>query len=243
MKVHVEGEDEPLEVDPDQVEVEDEDPFLTQDEVDSIVSKRVSRAERSTRNELQEDDDFFREIAQHRGYEFREDGAIKGSTNDDELKELRKEKAKLEDRAQRAEELEEQIQQARNTQLENQLLKHASDVQDGAEDDILRIASDRMTYDEDEETHVLTGDDGIVFDSNGEPAGAETLLDELRDEKPYLFKDTEVSGGSDVTPGGDTSGKRTWSESEWEEASKRTHEMDQETFEDWDTAKEEGRVK
>lgn len=63
MKVHLEDRDEPVEVDPDQVELDDDDPYLSQDEVDDIVSKRVSRAKRTTRNELKNDDEFWEEMA------------------------------------------------------------------------------------------------------------------------------------------------------------------------------------
>ena len=241
MQIHLEDENEPVQVDPESVELEDDDPYLSQDEVDNVVQKRLSRERSSIREQLKEDEDFFRKAAQERGYDLNDDGSIKGSTNDEELKELRKEKAQLEQKAQRAEELQEQIEAARQTDLENRVLKHATDVKDGAEEDVLRVAQDRMTYDEEEGRHVLTEDGDIAFTSQGKPAGADALISELRDQKPYLFKDTEVEGGSDVTPGGG-SNKRTWTEEEWEEASTRTHQMSESEFQDWDSAQEEGRV-
>jgi len=241
MLIHREDEDEPLEVDPERVELEDDDPYLTQDEVDSVVQKRVSRARRTAREELKADEDFFQEAAQERGYDFNDEGELKGSTNDAELKQLRKEKAQLEERASRADELESQVEHYRKTALENQVLKHASGVHDGAEDDVLRIAQDRMTWDEEEERHVLTGGDGeVVFNANGEPAGAETLLDRLEESKPYLFEDQEVSGGAGTEPGGSTGTGKTWTEAE--HASADPASMDEETFQDWKTAADEDRI-
>ena len=234
-------DDEPLEVDPERVELEDDDPYLTQDEVDSVIQKRVSRARRTAREELKGDEDFFEEAAQERGYDFNDEGELKGSTNDEELKQLRKEKAQLKERASRADELESRVEHYRKTGLENQVLKHASGVHDGAEDDVLRIAQDRMTWDEEEERHVLTGEDGeVMFTSSGEPAGAETLLSQLEESKPYLFQDQEVSGGAGTEPGGTPGEGKTWTETE--HAAADTTQMDEETFEDWKTAADENRI-
>jgi hypothetical protein len=241
MLIHRDDEDEPVEVDAESVELQDDDPYLTQDEVDSVVQKRVSRARRTARKELKADENFFQEAAQERGYDFNDEGELKGSTNDEELKQLRKEKAQLEERASRADELESQVEHYRKTGLENQVLKHASGVHEGAEDDVLRIAQDRMTWDEEEERHVLTGEDGeVVFNANGEPAGAETLLDELEESKPYLFEQSKFSDGPEDEPGGSPSGKKTWSESE--HASADPASMDEETFQDWKTAADEDRI-
>jgi hypothetical protein len=88
MLIHREDEDEPIKADPDQIELEDEDPYLSQDEVDDVVSKRVSRAKRTTRKELKSDDEFWEEAAAERGIELRDDGKPKGSISDDEVEEV-----------------------------------------------------------------------------------------------------------------------------------------------------------
>lgn len=241
MLIHTDDADEPVEVDPDSVELEDDDPYLSQDEVDNVVSKRLSRQERTLKSELKESDEFFEEAARERGIELREDGMPKGSTNQEELKKLRKEKAQLEEKAQRADELEAQIAEARETQLENELLKHADGVKDDLQDAFMMTAKSRMTYDESEERHVATEDGEVAFTSSGEPAGPKHVVQELKESKPSFFKSTEMNGGPEDSPSATSGGKKVWTEEE--HASADPTEMDQETYEDWSTAGEEGRIK
>jgi hypothetical protein len=243
MLIHTEDSDEPLEVDPDQVEVEDEDPYLTQDEVDSVVSKRVSRAERTTRKELKSDEEFLQSAMQETfGVELKDDGTPKGSTNKDEVKQLRQRISELEPKAQKAEDLEQQIQQARETDLENRLLKHAGDVKDDLADAFMQLAKDRFQYDEEEERHVATDEDGNVMFNGGDPAGAGTVVDQMRENRPSFFKDKSASSGpSDEPTGSTTGGKKTWTEQE--HANADPVNMDQETYRDWAAAEEDGRIR
>ncbi len=242
MLIHQEDGD-PIEVDPEQVEIEDEDPYLTQDEVDSIVSKRVSRAERTTRSELKQDEDFLQSAMQETfGVELKEDGTPKGSTNKDELKQLRQEKSKLEEKAARAEELEEKIQQARETDLENKLLQSAQGVKDDLQDAFMRLAKDRFQYDEDEGRHVAVGEDGEVIFNGGDPAGPAHVVEQMRESRPSFFKDKSASSGpSDEPTSNATGGKRTWTESEHAQA--EPAQMSEEEFQDWKHAAEEGRIR
>ncbi len=241
MLIHREDEDEPIEVDAGQVEMQDEDPYLTQDEVDSVVSKRVSRAERTTRKELKSDEDFLQSAMQDTfGVELKEDGTPKGSTNKDEVKQLRQEKSKLEEKAQRAEELEQKIQQARETDLENKILQSAQGVKDDLQDAFMRLAKDRFQYDEDEGRHVATDSDGDVIFNGGEPAGAEHVVDQMRENRPSFFQSKGANSGPDVSPSGSGGGKRQWTEEE--HAAADPVSMSESEYADWASAADEGRI-
>ncbi|WP_251961584.1 hypothetical protein [Salinibacter ruber] len=240
MLIHTD-EDETIEVDPGQVEIEDEDPYLSQDEVDSIVSKRLSRQERQLKEELKSDDEFFQTAAQERGIELREDGRPKGSTNKDEVKELRQRISELEPKAQKAEDLEEQIASARETRLENQPLQHADSVKDDLQDVFLSAAKSRFKYDNEEEAHVPVDEEGNVMFDGGEPAGPETVISEMEENRPSFFKDKSASSGpSDEPTSSSTGGKKVWTETE--HASANPAEMDDETYQDWLTASDEDRI-
>lgn len=242
MLIHQEDADEPIQVDPDNVELEDDDPYLSQDEVDSVVSKRVSRAERTTRKELKNDEEFLQSAMQETfGVELKDDGTPKGSTNKDEVKQLRQRISELEPKAQKAEELEEQIASARETDLENKLLQHADSVKDDLQDVFLQAAKSRFEYDEDEEDHVPVDEDGNVIFDGGEPAGPETVVSQMQENRPSFFKDKSASSGpSDEPTDNPSSGKKTWTEEE--HANADPVNMDQETFEDWKTAEAENRI-
>jgi len=110
-------------------------------------------------------------------------------------------------------------------------------VKSDLEDVFLQTAKSRFEYDEEDDTFVPTGDDGTP--RYGQGVG--DVVEEMRQERPSMFKDTEVSGGSSAEPGGSTGGKRTWSEEE--HASADPVNMDEETFRDWKTAEEENRIK
>jgi len=241
MLIHREDEDEPVQVNPDHVEIEDEDPYLSQDEVDNIVSKRVSRAQRTTRQELKEDEEFLQEsMKETYGVELNDDGTPKGSTNKEELKELRKRNSELEEKAQRAEELERKIQQSRETDLENKILMAADGVKEDLQDAFLRLAKDRFEYDEEEGRHVTTDENGDVIFDGGEPAGADYVVSKMRENRPSFFESKSANSGPDVSPSSSSTGKKTWTEEEHANADPVS--MDEETYADWSTAAEEGRI-
>ena len=176
------------------------------------------------------------------GVELKDDGTPKGSTNKDEVKQLRQRISELEPKAQRAEDLEQQIQQARETDLENRLLKHAGDVKDDLDDAFMRLAKDRFTYDEEEGRHVATDEDGNVMFNGGDPAGAETVVDQMRENRPSFFKDKSASSGpSDEPTSSGSGGKKVWTKSEHQAANPA--QMSEEEFQSWKTAAEEGRIR
>jgi len=235
------GDEVELEVGADDIELtEDEDPTDlpgVQDEINRVAGKTRSNAKESVKSTLKSDEEAFREVAQAHGYEFRDDGRIKGSAAQDEVKELKKRNAELEEKASKAEELEEQMQKARDTRLENKLLQHADGVKEDMQDLFLQDAKSRFTYDSDD-------DDFYPVDEDGNPQYAsdtEDVISELREQRPSMFKDKSANSGPDVTPDGDNSGgKKTWTAEE--HASADPASMDDETYQDWLTAADEDRI-
>jgi len=241
--VHAEtddGDEVELEVGTGDIEFrEEEDPTDldgVQSEIDRIAGKTRKKARQTARENLKEDDDFWEEMAQRRGVELREDGSPKGASKG-EVKELKKELVQAKQKAQKADEYESEIEDIRDTRLENYLLQHADGVKSDLKDVFLNTAKSRFQYDEDDDDFVPVSDDGTP--RYGQGVG--DVVEEMRQERPSMFQDTEVDGGSDVEPGGSTGGKRTWTEEE--HASADPVEMDEATFEDWKTAEAEGRIK
>ena len=234
------GEEIELEVSADEIQLtEDDDPTNlpgVQEEINRVAGKTRKSAKNTVKSTLKSDEEAFREVAQAHGYEFREDGRIKGSTQNDELKQLKKEKAQLEEKAQKAEKLEEQMEKARDTRLENQILQHADGVKEDMKDLFLSDAKNRFTYDEDD-------DDFYPVDEDGNPRYAsdtEDVISTLREERPSMFKSKSANDGPDVTPSDSSSGKKTWTAEEHANADPVS--MDEETFQDWSTAAEEDRI-
>lgn len=234
------GDEVELEVGTGDIEFrDDEDPTDldgVQSEIDRIAGKTRKKARKSARSQLKDDDEFWEEMAQRRGIELREDGSPKGASKG-EVKELKKELAQAKEKAQKAEEYESEIEDIRDTRLENDLLQHADGVKSDLKDVFLNTAKSRFKYDEDDDDFVPVGEDGTPQYGRG----IDDVVEEMRQERPSMFQDTEVDGGSDVEPGGSTGGKKTWTEEE--HASADPVEMDEETFQDWKTAEAEDRIR
>lgn len=227
---------------PDGAEVKDDNDLLTQEEVDSIVQKRLNRQERTLKSDLKESDEFWEEMAQARGVELREDGKPKGSLTDDEVQELRQKASRVDQLEDRVETYESQIEGTRETKLENELMQTAQGVREDMQDVFMTYAKQRMTYTEDY-GWVETDEGGDVVYEGGEPKGPEQVVSEMEESKPGFFRESSMNDGPESTPNSGSGGSgRRWTRSEWEEAASRTHEMDEDTFEDWDTAEEEGRI-
>ena len=239
MKITTEDGTE-LEVSADQVELTGDDPFLTQEQVDDVVSSRVKRAKRTTRESLKEDDDFFAKAAKARGIELREDGQPKGALKDEAVQELKRKASKVDALTEQVRTYESQIEDTRVTQLENEVLKHADGIQTGAEEDVVQHVRSRMTYDDDY-GWAMTGDDGLQYDA-GQPVGVSQAVDQVRKSKPFLFSDRSAQDGPSGSPGsgGHSGGKKVWTSDE--HASADPVNMDTDTYTDWVTAAEEDRI-
>jgi phosphoribosylaminoimidazole-succinocarboxamide synthase len=85
-----------------------------------------------------------------------------------------------------------------------------------------------------------------VLEADDPAAALDTHRKKATGSARAVLAEVALEAGSSESddPAGDGpgDGKRTWTEDEWQDAAKRTHEMDRDTFEDWETAKEEGRV-
>lgn len=197
--------DEPVEVPPDAIEVQDGEDLVikSQDELDDTIQSRLSRQERQLRDQLKTDEEFWQEMAQERGVELRDDGRPKGSIKNEELQELRSKANRAESLEQELNEQKERIQSAREERLEGKLLEKAPGfANETARETYIREAKSRMTYDE-EYGWVEQDDDGGVRYDAGDPRGPDAVIAELEDSHEFLFESTRVDNGSDVTPSGD----------------------------------------
>ena len=198
---------------------DDESPsgYVHQDDVEKIVQKRASRAERTTKEALKDDDDFFREAAQARGIELRDDGKPKGSVQDEELQQLRQKASKVDSLQEQVQTYESQMKETRRTQLHNSVLSSLDrPVQDGAQDDVLNVVERNATYD-DEYGWVITDANGNVQFEGGEPVTPDQFVSTtLPEQKPYLFKSTKMDGGPSDQPGG-SGGGQTMTRAQFEE--------------------------
>jgi len=240
MLVEIEGREEPVEVSPDQVQIEDDDPFLTQDEVDGVVQKRLDRQESRLRSELLEDDDFWAEMAQERGVELRDDGMPKGSATDEEIQELRRQASRAESLEAELEDTQQTIQEARESTLEQNLLDKAPPAaNETARETFKREAKSRMTYDE-EYGWVKTNEDGDIAYQGGEPVGVDGVVSEIEDSHSFLFESTSPGGGSDVSPSGGTG---TMTREQFEaEVEKAYDEGDEERMQELEEMEAEGKI-
>lgn len=189
------------------------DGLVTQDTLNDAIKTRLSRQERKLKDSLKEDDDFFQEAASARGIELREDGKPKGHVKDEEWDELKKEASRAKALAEKVETYESQIESTRNTQLENEVLKHADGIAEGAQDDVLNNVRGQMTYD-DEYGWVKTDENGEVAYDNAEPVRAQDVVSQVRETKPFLFKDRSAGAGPTDEPN-TNGGTRQMSESEY----------------------------
>lgn len=184
---------------------ESPDGFVHQDDVDGIVSTRLNRQKRTLKAELKEDDGFWQEAAQARGIELREDGKPKGSLKDEEIEQLRRKASKVDTLTEELESLRSEQSDTRRTQLHNQVLTSIDGVQEGAKDDLLAAVERQMTYDPDY-GWVKTDENGEIAYHGGEPVGIDAVTSTIREQKPYFFRNTQMSGGPDSDPSGGGSG-------------------------------------
>jgi len=241
--VDVPEADEPIEVPADAIEVqEDEDLVIkTQDELDDTIQSRLSRQERKLKEDLKGDDEFWREMAQERGVELREDGQPKGSLKDEEVQELKRKASKVDSLQEQVDQYESTINETREERLKQELLDTAPPAaNETARETFIREAKSRMTYD-DEYGWVEVDEDGDIAYEAGDPRGPKEVIAELEDSHSFLFESTEVSNGSDVTPSGSGQGRLTEEQFE-REVEKAAQEGDIERMEELEQMEAEGQI-
>lgn len=243
MRVRTSEDEDPIEVSADQVEVEDDDPFLTQDEVDDIVSKRVSRARRTAREELKSDDDFFEEAASKRGIELRDDGQPKGSIADDELKELKQKASKVESLEEEVSKYEREMESIRKTKLENQILQQAEGfASEQAQRTAIREVASQMAYDEEYGWHEVAEGGEPVYEA-GEPRGVAEVVSGLEDSHEFLFERSRNESGSgfgaDDGGGAGRKAKSDYSRSERADFYQRMRSEGKDPNEEWEKLPDE----
>jgi hypothetical protein len=236
--------EEPIEVPLDAIDTQEEEDVVIkeQEEFDSIIQSRINRERNNLRDKLKEDEDFFREAANERGIELRDDGRPKGSVKDEELRELKEKASRVDTLEEKVQEYESTIQETREQRLEQDLLDKAPPAaNETAQETFVREAKSRMTYD-DEYGWVRTDENGDIEYSAGEPVGPDQVIAELEDTHEFLFESTEVDGGSDVNPGASATGRRL-TKSEFEQEVKKARQQgDQDRMDELAQMEAEGKI-
>jgi len=213
---------------------EDESPNKlpgVQAELDRVAGKTRSAAKQSAEQDLLEDEDFFRKAAQRRGIELAEDGTPKGTSK--EMKELKKELAKAKQKAEQVEDLEGQLSKVRDARLESTILQSVDGIKDDVKDIFLQDAKSRFTYDADEDAFYPVDENGNT--QYGRSVG--DVLESIREDRPSLFKDTQMNGGPDNTPGGG-SGTPSFTREQVKDITARMKQGDPEAAEQFEKVKE-----
>ena len=222
---------ETITIDPQDLTVEDGDDVTdvpgVQDELNRVAGKTRKQAQQSLKSDLLTDDSFFEEAAQRRGIELRDDGRPKGATAKEDLKELKQELARARQKADRAEELEQEVSSLRETKLDNQLVQHADAVKDDLKDLFLESAKQNFTFDETTGDYVPVGEDG-------EPDYArstEDVVQEILEDRPSLAKDRSAQGSPQDQPGSTSASGRVYTAEEAKEIATKARQGDAEAQE------------
>ena len=243
MKIFLETDEgkQELDVTADQVELTDDDPFVSQEKLNSVVKSRLSRERKNLRSKLKEDDEFFQKSAAHRGIELREDGAPKGSLRDEEIQSLKQRASKVDSLEIKVQSYENQIESVRSQQFENELLSAADGLNPDMQDVFTRYARDFFKYDEDY-GWVRGNEDGIEY-NNGEPVKPSDYVSKIKEEKPTFFDGGSPNPGPDLEASEGGSGKKVYTEQEFESLLDDPASLTDEEFAELTSAMKENRVR
>jgi len=199
-----------------------------QKELNRIAGKTRKQAKSQAQKDLLEDDSFWQKQAKRRGVDLREDDLMPKGASKGEVKELKKELAKAKAKASKVDDLQEQMQKARDTRLENELLKHADGVKDDMKDLFLQDAKRHFAYDDSDDQFVPTTEEGDLDYAKS----TEDVLAEIRENRPSMFKATNANGTG--TNAGASPGSKWSSPEAWQNAD--TSAMTDEEFQEWRAA-------
>ena len=243
MKIKIQdenGEDQVLEVSTDQVELQDDDDLLRQETMDQAIKSRLARERKKLPEKLKEDDEFWKEVAEHRGIELRDDGMPKGSTTDSELRKLRKKASRADELQQELEQKNQALRSTRSKTLESQIHAAAPDLKEDTADVFINYTTDQFTFDQEVGDFVQKEGSDIRF-KGSEPVTVDAFIEEMKQERPSFFQKGKASGGPDLS--GSAKGATTYTRSEWEsKLTEAPEELSQEDYDDLMKADEEGRV-
>lgn len=224
--VKIDGEEK--EVSPDQIEFGDDDPFVTQEQLNNVVKQRLKRERQKLPEKLKNDEDFVKSIlAEH------------GGNPDNEERSL---KSKLEAERERREQLESQLSDTRVQTLRQTLINEANGIEEDMQDVLVAYAEDEFVYDDDIGWAQKGEDGGVRFDG-GEPVTPDKYVKKLRKDKPSFFGNRangpDLSGSLD---GGSSSQHHHYTESQWESKMENPEALSDEEFNELVQAFEDGRV-
>lgn len=233
---------EELDISIDQIEAlgESEDPTKipgVQDRINDIAGKTRKEAQKSTRKQLLESDDFWKESASKRGVELRDSDLRPKGASAGETAKLRERVDKLKEKAARADTLEEEIKASRTDKLKNKLLQRADGVKDDLKDVFLSYSTSRFGFDEDDGTHVPLGDEGQLDYTRT----VDDVISEIKDDKPSLFKKAGATS-TGTSPGADGGSQKTYTEAEVSRLMTNAASLSDEEYNSVMTAVRNGRV-
>lgn len=223
--------------------------FVTTDHLASEVKRRVAGAKRSAETELLSSDDFWRQAAEARGIELREDGMPKGASRDDETARARWEAQHLAPVRTQLQTAQDQVARLRSRALEADLVSAAAELgmseallkplAPGTPPPLVTMTRDAFVYDDDSDGWALKGESGVRYGADGHVAGARTLVEEMKANEAYkaYFRPTTMSGPGIAKPGS-SDGKR-WTEAEIESLSLEDYQRHREAIQQ---AYREGRI-
>ncbi|MCP9289997.1 hypothetical protein [Gracilimonas sediminicola] len=198
-------------------EVEASDEYVKKSFMESEISRRLESRTKKTRKELEQDEEFFKNLAEQKGIKF-ENGKpkLKSDINIDEVKnelfekEVKPLKNELNSLYQ-ANKRDAIYKAAVEAGISEELLKP---VTEGGQPMIVQLTESNLKRDPNGNWSIPKGEDDFQFASNPTDdrpyAGPKELFEGLKKTNPSWFKDTTQNGsgfGGNKRPGGDKTPK------------------------------------
>jgi hypothetical protein len=155
------------------------DDLFTQNEVDSVVKKRINREQKVYEQQIKDLED-----------------KLSGMIDPNKAEEYKKEIDNLKSER-------DNIRRSLKTDYELKLASKSVGVKDEEYFDFLvdkKGLKDRLKYDVQKDRVVATDKDGNILTENGKKLGPEVLIKELKEEKPEVFGETQKEISSATNP-------------------------------------------
>ncbi|MDZ7703354.1 MAG: hypothetical protein U5L04_02590 [Trueperaceae bacterium] len=170
--------------------------LLTQDEVDSIVERRLSRERSKYEQQLEEERKKREQLKKQKERERREEKEEYRELYEETQQELESVKSEYEQRLTSYE------RQVKEEKARGRLLKAAQQADAVAPDHIVAILNDRVKVDEDGQIKVTDDSGELATDGKGTPLTPENLVQQFVDENPH-FQRAAPGRGSGGRSGGE----------------------------------------
>lgn len=208
--------------------------YVSQEKLNNeIIPNRLKRERKKIKDKLSSDEDFIQNSAKTLGI----DTHTKSS-------ELKSKAAQADKWKNKVSEMENELNELRDTSFENEILKSEPNFDPSMSDVAKDYIKDQFTYDDENSVFVKQDGDGdIEYGSDGQPVGVSSYLERLRNEKPGFFKNRSVQPSNTdktISNGSTANGKKVYTKDEYENI------RDNGSDDEWKAAKDalmDGRVK